>query len=201
MYDDFIEKNNLFFSDNYNLTKKFKENINILSNPQAEKYKKNFCWNISLIENFNKTIGINEENNILELNKKAENNSAKEKYDFIRPIINGFVEIRTVKDYDKDFIFCVIARKDNRRTGMRFICRGADLNGNCANFVETETLIFINEIKNKNYLDVISHIQIRGSIPLLWNQPSNFKFVPSVIFLFYFIIRFILKKILKKIKM
>ena len=171
MYEDFIEKNNLIFSDNYDLTKTFNENI--ITNSEINKENQED----------------EHENDILKITKRIEiemDNKKKEiDFEFIKPIINGFVEIRSIKEYEKDFIFCVIARKDNRRTGMRYLCRGADLNGNCANFIETETLIFINDLKendyNKNnYIDVISHLQIRGSIPLLWSQPSNFNFVPKV---------------------
>jgi hypothetical protein len=200
MYEDFIEKNNLIFSDNYDLTKTFNENIvtnseiNKENEKEKETYQKHFCWNISQIEDLKKLIELENqedehENDILKITKRIEiemDNKKKEiDFEFIKPIINGFVEIRSIKEYEKDFIFCVIARKDNRRTGMRYLCRGADLNGNCANFIETETLIFINDLKendyNKNnYIDVISHLQIRGSIPLLWSQPSNFNFVPKV---------------------
>jgi hypothetical protein len=197
MYGDFIEKNNLFFSDDYNLSNTFNENIiinqEINKEKENENYKKHYCWNISQIEDLKNLIESEKEeqgeNNILKITKRneIEKNIKKDEIDFefIKPIINGFVEIRCIKDYDKFFIFCVIARKDNRRTGMRYLCRGADLNGYCANFVETETLIFINDSKeydyvNKNYIDVVSHVQIRGSIPLLWSQPSNFNFVPKV---------------------
>ena len=32
----------------------------------------------------------------------------------------------------------LVSRRDIRRMGRRFICRGADLDGNCSNFAETE---------------------------------------------------------------
>ena len=47
--------------------------------------------------------------------------------------------------------------------GARFISRGIDDQSNVANFVESEMII--------NYEDKIySFVQIRGSIPLFWEQ-------------------------------
>lgn len=47
------------------------------------------------------------------------------------------------------------------------------LQGNCANFVETEQII--------DYLsDKISFVQVRGSIPLYWSQTPNVRFRPAM---------------------
>ena len=59
----------------------------------------------------------------------------------------------------------MISRRSNRRAGTRFFRRGADPSGDVANFVETEQLILTDS-------DVSSHVQIRGSIPLFWEQPG-----------------------------
>jgi len=37
---------------------------------------------------------------------------------------------------------CLISRKDCGRMGRRFLCRGLDGDGECANFVETEHVFF-----------------------------------------------------------
>ncbi|KAG8185014.1 hypothetical protein JTE90_017038 [Oedothorax gibbosus] len=59
---------------------------------------------------------------------------------------------------------------DNRffcseRAGTRFNVRGTNDEGCVANFVETEQVIYLD---NK----VCSYVQIRGSIPLFWDQPG-----------------------------
>ena len=57
----------------------------------------------------------------------------------------------------------LISRLSCRRAGTRFNARGIDDEGNVANFVETETLIATDEW-------IFSYTQIRGSVPLFWEQ-------------------------------
>ncbi|EKM59266.1 uncharacterized protein PHACADRAFT_157566 [Phanerochaete carnosa HHB-10118-sp] len=57
----------------------------------------------------------------------------------------------------------LISRLGWKRAGTRFNTRGVDDDGNCANFVETET-IFSTE------MNCFSFVQIRGSVPLFWEQ-------------------------------
>lgn len=47
------------------------------------------------------------------------------------------------------------------------------MQGNCANFVETEQIV--------EYLnDTVSFVQIRGSIPLYWSQNPNVRYKPAL---------------------
>jgi len=59
----------------------------------------------------------------------------------------------------------VISRLSCNRVGTRFNTRGADHDGFVANFVESEQIIIANE-------KCCSFTQIRGSVPLLWEQPG-----------------------------
>jgi len=61
----------------------------------------------------------------------------------------------------------LIARKDIRRSGMRFLIRGADADGNIANCVEIEKILVYKE--NDNII-INSFVQMRGGIPLLWTK-------------------------------
>ncbi|CAE6395108.1 unnamed protein product [Rhizoctonia solani] len=56
-----------------------------------------------------------------------------------------------------------ISRLGWKRAGTRFNTRGVDDDGNVANFVETETLFATNDAS-------WSYVQVRGSIPLFWEQ-------------------------------
>ena len=57
----------------------------------------------------------------------------------------------------------VISRLSCERAGTRFNARGVDEKGNVSNFVESEFLIFAHDTIN-------SFVQLRGSIPLFWEQ-------------------------------
>jgi hypothetical protein len=62
---------------------------------------------------------------------------------------------------------------------MRFLVRGVDSNGNVANYAETESII-IN--KNKyGTVNIMSYIQVRGSIPLFWTQTPNMELNPYIL--------------------
>ncbi|KAL4539610.1 hypothetical protein Ndes2526A_g02636 [Nannochloris sp. 'desiccata'] len=65
----------------------------------------------------------------------------------------------------------LIARRSARRAGTRQWRRGADLNADVANFVESEQIISFTDTSI-----TASFVQVRGSIPLLWSQSPNLKY-------------------------
>jgi hypothetical protein len=74
--------------------------------------------------------------------------------------ISGFVEIATnVKCNRQSFNFSLISRRAKKRAGTRYHMRGADEQGNVANYVETEQIL---QFQNG---DCTSFLQTRGSIP------------------------------------
>ena len=166
MINQFLKRNKLYFSDTYDLTNTFSDNIN---NPKLFKIriknqiKSQFCWNFSFISSVEITDDIIDQD-----------------CNFLNPIINGYIGFNLVCCYEKEFNFILISRKDSRRSGVRFLKRGGDLNGNVANFVETEQIISFLE-EDDNMYNIISHIQIRGSIPLAWTQDANLSPIPKII--------------------
>ncbi|KAJ5780865.1 hypothetical protein N7457_006025 [Penicillium paradoxum] len=58
----------------------------------------------------------------------------------------------------------IISRQSSRRAGTRFNSRGIDDDGNVANFVETETILWVSPGI------VFSYAQVRGSVPIFWEQ-------------------------------
>ncbi|EGG12950.1 uncharacterized protein MELLADRAFT_87169 [Melampsora larici-populina 98AG31] len=66
--------------------------------------------------------------------------------------------------------FGIISRRSIERHGLRYQRRGIDLNGSTANFVETECLMGSHLFKDPHQDQLWSFVQIRGSIPLFWNQ-------------------------------
>uniref|UniRef100_A0A3Q1GY39 Synaptojanin-1 n=1 Tax=Acanthochromis polyacanthus TaxID=80966 RepID=A0A3Q1GY39_9TELE len=85
--------------------------------------------------------------------------------DWLLRLMCGGVEIRTIYAGHKQAKACIFSRLSSERAGTRFNVRGTNDDGQVANFVETEQVIFLDD-------RVSSFIQIRGSIPLFWEQPG-----------------------------
>ncbi|XP_055124212.2 synaptojanin-2 isoform X5 [Symphalangus syndactylus] len=85
--------------------------------------------------------------------------------DWLLKIICGVVTIRTVYASHKQAKACLISRVSCERSGARFHTRGVNDDGHVSNFVETEQTIYMDD-------GVSSFVQIRGSVPLFWEQPG-----------------------------
>jgi hypothetical protein len=59
----------------------------------------------------------------------------------------------------------MISRLSWKRAGARFRTRGIDDDGQVANFVETELILATDGV-------TLSYAQVRGSVPLFWQQPQ-----------------------------
>jgi len=55
-------------------------------------------------------------------------------------------------------------------TSHRYKRRGVDDDGKCANYVETEQLVWYHDHQ-------VSFVQVRGSVPVYWSQPG-YKYKP-----------------------
>lgn len=62
----------------------------------------------------------------------------------------------------------IISRQSHRRAGTRYNVRGVDDDGNVANFVETETVLCVDNGKK-----LFGYTQVRGSVPVFWEQDAN----------------------------
>ncbi|KAG6385861.1 hypothetical protein SASPL_154744 [Salvia splendens] len=91
---------------------------------------------------------------------------------YLLPVIQGsFQNIQAA--IGKEILdVALIARRCTRRTGTRMWRRGADSDGFVANFVETEQIIQING-------HTASFIQVRGSMPFLWDQIVDLTYKPN----------------------
>ncbi|KAK4766734.1 hypothetical protein SAY87_008376 [Trapa incisa] len=67
----------------------------------------------------------------------------------------------------------LISRRCTRRLGTRMWRRGANLEGDTANFIETEQILEIDGFMS-------SLLQTRGSIPLLWEQIVDLSYKPQL---------------------
>uniref|UniRef100_UPI00398E4844 phosphatidylinositide phosphatase SAC2-like n=1 Tax=Pristiophorus japonicus TaxID=55135 RepID=UPI00398E4844 len=113
---------------------------------------------------------------------------------WIIPIIQGFVQLEEIHTCftkylaeeallsddpldakllswpDSKFLLVLISRRSRYRGGMRYKRRGVDCDGNVANYVETEQLIYSGS-------DILSFVQIRGSVPVFWSQ-QGYRYKP-----------------------
>lgn len=125
-----------------------------------------FLWNFYMIDplvNFRSRLAANE----------------KELLDSSRILtfaIRGFVSTITVPSSSSPIkgvrtslpsTLTLISRLSCRRAGTRFNSRGIDDDGNVANFVETEVVFY-----HPSSL-CFSYVQIRGSIPIFWEQATG----------------------------
>ncbi|KAL6036152.1 hypothetical protein STEG23_034336, partial [Scotinomys teguina] len=85
--------------------------------------------------------------------------------DWLLKVICGVVTIRTVYASHKKAKACLISRISCERAGARFLTRGVNDDGHVSNFVETEQTIYMDD-------GISSFVQIRGSVPLFWEQPG-----------------------------
>ncbi|CAM9604823.1 unnamed protein product, partial [Hapterophycus canaliculatus] len=93
----------------------------------------------------------------------------------LTPVMSGFLQVeRGCRAGQRSFDVMFVSRRSRLRQGTRYTRRGIDDGGNVANFVETEQSL-LHEDKS-----VTSHVQIRGSIPVLWSSPTNLRYHPKV---------------------
>ncbi len=83
--------------------------------------------------------------------------------EWLIPIVQGFIEVQNSFVANVEVKFILISRRSWQRAGTRFHTRGLDDDGNVANFVETEQIVNI-------YGKWFSYVQIRGSVPVFWQQ-------------------------------
>ena len=128
--------------------------------PLLSRVDSRFMWNTSLCRGFNTP----------EFSK------------FVNPLIHGFVGIRQCFINQIPFKLAIISRRSVLRAGVRFHTRGADSEGNCANFIETEQIVEYEVQPSQGQpksRHISSFVQMRGSIPLLWSQKPNLKWQPE----------------------
>jgi phosphatidylinositol 4-phosphatase len=92
---------------------------------------------------------------------------------WIVPLILGYVDVREGLVNGMSVQLAIISRRSADRPGLRFTARGADIYGNVSNFVETEQIVSHGDA-------YASYVQIRGSIPLLWQQEACIKYKPVI---------------------
>lgn len=158
----------LYFSYTYDITHNQQDIIKLSTHPELSQYPSadwrrsdiQYMWNYYLA------------NDLISANVDA----------WITPIMNGYVTSNIVDlNGTHSLEFCLLSRRSWLRTGKRFISRGIDDQGNVSNYAETEQLLFIYNKQDQNSdVSVLSYVQIRGSVPLYWQQAPTLKYAPTI---------------------
>ncbi|PWA54372.1 hypothetical protein CTI12_AA436040 [Artemisia annua] len=93
--------------------------------------------------------------------------------EFIVPLLQGSFQMGELKLNNLSSKITLVSRRCTRRLGTRMWRRGANLEGDTANFIETEQLLEYDGFKS-------SFLQVRGSIPLLWEQIVDLSYKPRL---------------------
>ncbi|XP_059158723.1 phosphatidylinositol-3-phosphatase SAC1-like isoform X1 [Physella acuta] len=155
LLDTMLNTENFYYSPTFDLTHTLQRLYNTSPDFNTlalhERADQRFVWNSSVLR---------------ELSQQQE--LAK----FCLPMILGYATVTktTVNGHALDYI--VISRRCIFRAGTRFNVRGVDLQGQVANFVETEQIVQYGE-------SLCSFVQTRGSIPIFWSQKANLKRLPN----------------------
>ena len=137
----FKEKNN---NNNNNPNKTFEQKIKSIYHTIKQKYFFNY-----------------------NLYKKFINPQTKKPYDytynFIVPIICGYVGMYNYTINNNEIQFILITRRSQNYAGTRYNTRGIDDNGNVANYCESEQILIAGN-------NLYSFCQLRGSAPVFFEQ-------------------------------
>lgn len=134
-----------------NLQRRLKLAEGWMSKPLWKQADPRFVWNRALLDDL--------------IEKKLDS--------FIIPLQQGSFQTAELTLKDTPVSIALISRRCTRRLGTRMWRRGANLEGDAANFIETEQLV-----KTKGFRS--SFLQVRGSIPLLWEQIVDLSYKPRL---------------------
>ncbi|KAM3183565.1 hypothetical protein ACTXT7_010097 [Hymenolepis weldensis] len=87
-------------------------------------------------------------------------------------LIHGFVRQALLVSYGMPVSIILLARRSRFFAGTRFLKRGANIDGNVANEVETEQIVCDTAEPTLSRMRVSSVVQHRGSVPLFWSQDT-----------------------------
>lgn len=88
-------------------------------------------------------------------------------------------ELENNEEVTRPYKLTLISRLNRRRVGTRYVRRGLDFDGNTANNVEMEQIVFHEDFHR--YKAISSYCQVRGSVPTVWGQDLNLAYRPELL--------------------
>lgn len=90
--------------------------------------------------------------------------------DWLLYITHGFISQSKIGVFGKPLYLTLIARRSQKYAGTRFLKRGANVDGDVGNEVETEQIVHDSSISSFEKGRFTSFVQMRGSVPSHWSQ-------------------------------
>ncbi|PYI28093.1 DNase I-like protein [Aspergillus indologenus CBS 114.80] len=162
-----LSDGSFYYSLDFNLTARLQDRSDKSATFDIESLDEDMLWNAYLINPlliFRKHLALTEKNHL---------DSSR----ILTCVIRGFCGTLTIPSSVPILSrghtrlpssLTIISRQSSRRAGTRFNSRGIDDDGHVANFVETETILWI-----APHL-TFSYVQLRGSVPIFWEQATGF---------------------------
>lgn len=157
-YKKLLSNGSFYYSSDFDITSILQDRgLTHSNNINCTRYhKEEFMWNNFMLKE------------VMLYRDKADKSTQRllDENGFLTTVIRGFAE--TVITYIKDWkvSMTIISKQSWKRAGTRYNVRGIDDDGYVANFVETEFIMYSNEYG-------YSYTQVRGSVPLFWEQDAS----------------------------
>lgn len=151
-----LSNGSFYYSSDFDLTSTLQNRGVGVHSLSSDNYEAEYMWNSFLMQE------------IITYRDRLDSH-AKQILDdegFLTTVIRGFAETFVTYIKDTKVALTVICKQSWKRAGTRFNARGVDDDSNVANFVETEFIMY-----SKNICFAFS--QIRGSIPVFWEQDTS----------------------------
>lgn len=152
-----LNDGSFYYSTNFDLTTRLQDRGIADNSLSIDTYKQEYMWNHFMMNEM-----IQFRNNASPENKKQLDING-----FLTTVIRGFAKTVPVQVANHNAMLSIISRQSWKRAGTRYNARGIDDDGNVANFVETEIILHVPK------QIVCSFVEIRGSIPVFWEQDSS----------------------------
>ncbi|KAH8602663.1 SacI homology domain-containing protein [Bisporella sp. PMI_857] len=170
-----------YFSTDFDLTNRLQDRPTEASMLDIDSLDESFLWNSYMINPLVKF-----RQRLVEREREALDHSR-----ILTSAIRGFVLTITIptssaplssKKTGLPSTLTLISRLSCRRAGTRFNSRGIDDDGNVANFVESETIYWCPTVNGYSQGESVSdkpggicfsYAQIRGSVPVFWEQAAG----------------------------
>ncbi|SCU81660.1 LAFA_0C06414g1_1 [Lachancea sp. 'fantastica'] len=150
-----LSNGSFYYSSNFDLTSILQKRGMGAHSLSFDNYQEEYMWNSFLMQ---ETITFR--NHLDDTSRRILDDEG-----FLTTVIRGFAETFVTYIKQLKVSLTVISKQSWKRAGTRYNARGVDDEANVANFVETELIMYSREY-------CYAFTQIRGSIPIFWEQDT-----------------------------